>query len=47
MEVRKERKWAGGFSSKESLRFSVESGLAKCGGCPLLRFTSGGSGALH
>lgn len=34
--MRKERKWAGGFSSKETLRFSVASGLAKCGGCLLL-----------
>lgn len=35
--MRKERKWAGGFSSKETLRFSVGTGLTKRGGCPLLR----------
>lgn len=48
MAAGKERKWGGGFSSKETLRFSVGSGLAKRGGCPLLRLTAAGrSGALH
>lgn len=48
MEVRKERRWVGGFSSEETLRFSVGTELGKRGGCPLLRLTSTRrSGALH
>lgn len=34
------RKRGGGFSSKETLRFSVGNGLAKCGGYPLLRLAA-------
>lgn len=47
LETGGERERGGGFSSKETLRFSVESKLAKRGGCPLLRLTvAGRSGAL-
>lgn len=48
MEAGGEWERGGGFSSKETLRLSVESKLAKCGRCPLLRLTvAGRSGALR
>lgn len=48
MEAGGEREREGGFSSKETLRLSIESKLAKRGCCPLLRLTvAGRSGALR